>query len=86
MDSERKTIVFRFNLKAYREKNGLTQNALAERLGMNQSMVSYYERHWKTLKQSTILQMATTLGINPMELYTDAEGVSAAEYGFEIVL
>lgn len=74
----------RFNLKAYRKKQGLTQKKLSEILGMNQGMVSYYERNWKSVKNSTILQIASALDVDPMELFIDSDGVSAYELGIRV--
>ena len=76
--------VIRFNLKAYRKSKGLTQSALAEMIGLDQSMVSYYERNWRTVKNSTILQIAEALGIEPMELFLDDNGVSAKKLGYQV--
>ena len=76
--------VIRFNLKAYRKSRGLTQSVLAEMIGLDQSMVSYYERNWRTVKNSTILQIAEALGVEPMELFMDDSGVSAKELGYQV--
>lgn len=69
-------MVIRFNLKAYRKKRELTQNDLAKMLGQDQSMVSYYERNWRSVKNSTIQQIAKALDIDPLELYMDDNGTS----------
>lgn len=74
----------RFNLKAYRKKESLTQSDLADRLGMNQGMVSYYERNWRTVKNSTILQIADSLAVDPMELFLDDAGVSAKDLNIQV--
>lgn len=71
--------ILRFNLRAFRERNNYTQQELAKMLGQNQGMVSYYERNWRSVKKSTILQIAKTLGVDPLELYTDGNGVSAKD-------
>ena len=74
----------RFNLKAYRQKQSLTQEELSERLGMNQGMVSYYESNWRTVKNSTILQIADALAVDPMELFLDDTGVSAKDLNIQV--
>lgn len=74
----------RFNLKAYRKKQSITQCELAEQLGMKQGMVSYYERNWRTVKNSTILQIASALGVDPMELFLDDNGTSAFDLGIRV--
>lgn len=66
-------IYMKFDLRKYRKSNGMTQCDLAEKLGMNQAMVSYYERNWRTVKYSTILQIAKKLNVNLEELFTPLE-------------
>lgn len=78
------TSPIRFNLKAYRKKQALTQKELSEKLGMNQGMVSYYERNWKSVKNSTILQIASALEVDPMELFIDGDGASAYDLGIRV--
>jgi len=74
----------RFNLKAFRKIRGLTQTELAEKIGQDQSMISYYERNWRTVKNSTILQIASALGVDPMELFMNDEGVSAKDLKIQV--
>lgn len=74
----------RFNLKAYRKKQSITQCELAEQLNVNQGTVSYYERNWRFVKNSTILQIASTLGVDPMELFMDDNGTSAKDLGYQV--
>lgn len=74
----------RFNLKGYRTKNGMTQNTLAERLDVTQSAISKYEKNWRTVKNSTILQIASALNVDPMELFLDDDGISAKDLGIEV--
>lgn len=77
-------MAIRFNLKAYRKSKGLTQSALADMLGQDQSMISYYERNWRTVKNSTILQIASSLGVDPMELFMDDTGISAKDLHIQV--
>lgn len=74
----------RFNLKGYRAKEGLTQENLADRLGVKQSTVSKYEREWWTVQNSTILQIASALGVDPMELFMDDTGISAKDLHIQV--
>jgi transcriptional regulator with XRE-family HTH domain len=74
----------RFNLTAYREKNKITQVELAELLGVNQCTVSYYERNSRHIKNSTILQIAETLNINPLELFINDDGKNLIELGIQV--
>ena len=74
----------RFNLKAYRKKKGFTQEQLAKVLGIDQSMISYYERNWRIIKNSTIVQIASNLGVDPMELFMDDNGTSAKDLGYQV--
>lgn len=74
----------RFNLKMYRTLNGMTQVELANKLGVSQAMVSQYERAWWNVQNSTILQIAKALGVDPMELFLDDAGVSAKDRNIQV--
>ena len=53
------TIGERIRLK--REKNNLSQEQLAERIGVSQMMVSYYERDFKPLSFEMAIRIARVL-------------------------
>ena len=49
-------------LRAYREELGLTQVELAQRLGINQNLLSYYETGKRNPKGSVLFRIARFLG------------------------
>ena len=57
---------FRKLLIEYRLKQGITQTELAERLGRPQSFVSKYENGERRLDLIEFLDIASTLGIDPL--------------------
>ena len=57
-----------FDLKGYRIDAKLTQEEMGEKLGVNQGMVSYYERGKTRTKLSRINEIAYKLGVHPGEL------------------
>ena len=61
-------------LKAARKKAGLTQNQLADRLGMYRSFVSKYEKGERRLDVLEFLAVARAVGIEPAALLMDLEG------------
>ncbi len=58
---------FRKLLIEYRLKQGTTQTELAERLGRHQSFVSKYENGERRLDLIEFLDIASTLGIDPLD-------------------
>ena len=57
-----------FDLKGYRIDAKLSQKAMAEKLGITQSMVSQYERNKTNAKLSTISWIAKKLDVPPEAL------------------
>jgi len=62
-------------LQAARKARGMTQSALAARLGLSQSRVSYLELSPHDLSLAQLLAWCSTLGL---ELTIDARGGAAA--------
>lgn len=56
--------IFRSLLVAAREKSGLTQVQIAERLGKPQSFISKYERGERRLDFPEFIELANVLGID----------------------
>lgn len=62
------------NLRAYRLRKGLSQEAFAEVLGVHRTYMGSVERGERNLTLQTVEGLAESLGITPMELLTeDAE-------------
>jgi transcriptional regulator with XRE-family HTH domain len=55
-------------VRARREKLGLSQMALAERIGLHFTFVSSIERGERNLSLSSLLRLAAGLGTNPAKL------------------
>lgn len=58
------------NIKKYRNKIGLSQKELGERLSVSQAMVAQYENGKRVPKVETIQKIANALNINAYELYS----------------
>ena len=59
--------IFRSLLVAAREKSGLTQVQIAERVGRPQSFISKYERGERRLDFTEFIELADVLGIEVMD-------------------
>ncbi|HTA05458.1 MAG TPA: helix-turn-helix transcriptional regulator [Solirubrobacteraceae bacterium] len=59
---------FAANLRAERQRLGLTQEALSERCDMNMSEVSRLERSMRDPLLGTIVKLAKALEVSPAEL------------------
>jgi transcriptional regulator with XRE-family HTH domain len=67
MEDTYRKIVAR-NVRAFREKLGLSQEALAERADMHWTFISGVERCKYNISLSTIVRIAKALGRDPYEL------------------
>jgi transcriptional regulator with XRE-family HTH domain len=65
--------LFRKTLAQARKKAGLTQLALAKKLGRPQSFVSKFERGERRLDVLEFVDVARALGIDPAVLLADLE-------------
>lgn len=61
---------FARNLRAAREKAGLSQEALAERAGMHRNAVALLEAGKRDPRVSTVAKLAKALGISASDLLT----------------
>lgn len=55
-------------IAALRERAGLSQEQLAQKVGSNQKTVAYWERRAVTLKPAQIEAVAAALGCSPQEI------------------
>lgn len=65
------------NLKKFREQRGITQDALAEELGITKATVSKYEHGKSTAPVTLIFELAQKYGVKPelfVENITEKEG------------
>ena len=60
-------------LREAREKQGLSMNAVAERAGLSQSMVSLVERELRNPTLDTLLRIAVALDVDLVEILKRAQ-------------
>lgn len=65
------------NLKSYRVKHGLTQEALSEYLGVSREEISYFENGRRPVSTSLLTKAAKLFGIDEYDFYE--EDISAVE-------
>ena len=70
MTSELQKIVGR-RLRAQRETLGLSQEAMAERLGYHRTFLGSVERGERNLTLASVEQLAASLGVAPLDLLQD---------------
>lgn len=58
------------NLRAYREKHGLSQEALAEKLGYHRTYIGGIEQGKRNLSLRSVERLAEQLGVEPVSLLT----------------
>jgi transcriptional regulator with XRE-family HTH domain len=66
---------FGWNLRIARQRAGLTQQDLADRLGIKQSGISLWERGLCVPKPASIARLAKALEIEPSELLRETKGL-----------
>jgi transcriptional regulator with XRE-family HTH domain len=69
MNEDKLLKVFGFNMKVQRMKKGLTQFQLAELLNMHEKHICKIETGKQNVTLKTIAKIATTLGIDEVELF-----------------
>lgn len=70
------------NIRRRRMEAGITQEALAEQVGVARSMIAQIERGTKACSMQLGLDIAKALGVDVMALYEDQEeDGEAAGYG-----
>lgn len=65
--------VFAENMYGYRKEMGMTQEELADRLGMDNSYVSLLERGARVPSLITLEKVAEVFGVKPYDLLTTDE-------------
>lgn len=61
------------NIKQIRKKTGLTQKALAEKIGVSQMTMNRYENTAKNIPNEMILKIAEIFGVTSGEIYGENE-------------
>ena len=65
--------VFGANLQYFREKAGLSQAALADRMGVDRAHISAMERGQQNVTIITLWHVAEALDVKPAELLDDQQ-------------
>lgn len=74
------TLSFGRNLREARRNAGLSQQALADRAGIDRATISLIENDRESPRTDTVLRLADVLGVTPAALWRDpAEGTSGRE-------
>jgi transcriptional regulator with XRE-family HTH domain len=63
--------VFGANVRVYRRAAGLSQEAVAVRMGVDRAYVSAIERGLQNVTLLTIWQLAESLGVRPVDLLVE---------------
>ena len=58
------------NLRAYRQAEGLSQEAFAELVGMHRTYIGGVERGERNLTLATVERYAEAIGLDPLDLLT----------------
>ena len=67
------------NIKYYRKKTGITQARLAERAGISEKSISFYEHGKRQIPSAYLMPFAKALGITVDELITGPDEEKTAE-------
>ena len=82
MKPEKKVIKKGDNLKYYRERLGLTQEAVANYLGIKREMISYYETDERDMPVKHLQSLANLFGIELIDLIEKDPTTSQANVAF----
>ncbi len=63
--------VFGANVRVYRRSAGLSQEAVAARMGVDRAYISAIERGLQNVTLLTILQVAESLNVRPADLLVE---------------
>jgi transcriptional regulator with XRE-family HTH domain len=64
-------VIFGKNLTKYRQKLGLTQQALADKIGMSKSSIQHFESFEHFPRSHCLAWIAEALGVEPYELLVE---------------
>lgn len=61
------------NIKLFRGKHGMSQEALADRAGLHRTQISAIERGKSNVMVDTLVALATVLGVDAIELLVERD-------------
>jgi transcriptional regulator with XRE-family HTH domain len=65
--------VFGTNVKRYRVKTGLSQEAFAEKCGLHRTYISAIECYRRSISLENIQRIADALGVDTYQLFVEVE-------------
>lgn len=71
MNNATPNLIIGINIKALRERMGLTQEALANYLDTNRECISYYENGQRTIPTSQLSKMADLFCVDEYDFYEE---------------
>lgn len=69
------------NLRTHRRRLGLSQEAMAERLNCHRTFVGGIERGERNLTLLSVERLSADLGVHPLELLWDRDGIEVTVDG-----
>lgn len=66
------------NIRRLREAREMTQEQLAERIGVTRPTVTQWETGWSQPRMGKVEQIAAALGVEPMDLLSDDQTLQQA--------
>lgn len=63
----------RHYLSEWRERSGLTQDSLAEKIGVNKATISRWESRQRAMDLNDLARVASALGVEPIALLRSPE-------------
>lgn len=63
------------NIKRLREARGMTQEQLADQIGVTRPTVTQWETGWSSPRMGRVTQIAGALNVDPMDLLSDDESL-----------
>lgn len=65
--------VFGDNLKKYRKKNGLSQEAFADKCGLHRTYISAIECYRRSIALENVQRIADALGVDTYKLFIEED-------------
>lgn len=79
-------IALGWRIRFFRKKRGLTQEQLAERVGVSSSFLGHIERGSRAASLETLMRLCRALEITPNDLLAEGAAVESAPWPEQITL
>lgn len=84
MTKDELAFIISTRIRALRKRHGLTQAALAEKIGMSVESICHLESGKKLTKLTTLLEIAMILEVEVYQLLTDRPEIAYEEFSSDI--